>query len=287
MKKRDVFFISLFSMFFLLSAMIMAGDYLDRAMGQQISTEQTEPEVLDESIEQTEPFVQQETESASEEEAGEETKIQEAEKQPLEFQTVGYEYFDDALFIGDSRTVGIMEYGGLEHATFFADSGMSVFGVQKKKISVPGIGKVTLDEVLRERQYGKIYLMLGMNELGYRFDAATRKYQETVEVIRAQQEDAIIYLCANMHVTAEQSEKDDIYNNENVNRRNEEIAALADGEQIFYLDVNERFDDESGSLATEYSSDAFHVLGKYYVDWVDWLCTKGIVLPVSQQEENS
>ena len=36
-------------------------------------------------------------------------------------------YFDDALFIGDSRTVGLYEYGDLSHALVIADSGMNIY----------------------------------------------------------------------------------------------------------------------------------------------------------------
>ena len=200
------------------------------------------------------------------------------------FQTVERDYFDDALFVGDSRTVGLMEYGNLENATFFADSGMSVYGLALKKITIPGKGKMTFDQVLDERQYGKIYLMLGVNELGYRFEATKARFEETVEKIHAAQPEAIIYLCANMHVTKEQSEKDEIYNNTNVNMINEVIEALADDQQFIYLDVNELFDDEEGYLNEEYTSDAFHVLGKYYEDWVDWLCTKAIIQEVDDLE---
>lgn len=200
------------------------------------------------------------------------------EQFPRSFVTVDYDYFDDALFIGDSRTVGLMEYGNLENATFFADSGMSVFSLQTKKISVPETGKVSLEEMLLQKQYGKIYLMLGINELGYKFEGLQKKYQETIEYIRSYQEDAVIFLCANLHVTEEQSDKDPIYNNTNVNRVNEMIAGLADGITYFYIDVNELFDDENGNLSTEYSSDSFHVFGKDYTTWADWLCTKAIVV---------
>ena len=36
------------------------------------------------------------------------------------------DYFSGSLFIGDSRTVGLMEYGGMDKADFFATTGMSV-----------------------------------------------------------------------------------------------------------------------------------------------------------------
>ena len=225
-------------------------------------------------------------ESTEASERVEETEIlEEPEEEIPVFQTVERDYFDDALFVGDSRTVGLMEYGNLENASFFADSGMSVYGLALKKIAIPGKGKMTFDEVLAEKQYGKIYLMLGMNELGYRFETTKTRFEETVEKIHAAQPEAIIYLCANMHVTKEQSEKDEIYNNTNVNLINEVIAALADGEQFIYLDVNELFDDEEGCLSEEYTSDAFHVLGKYYEDWVDWLCTKATVQKIYEGKD--
>lgn len=243
---------------------------------QILVSENSTNESVGEQTEMETESVQVEENVATENVSGTEL-LEEPEEKALEYQTVGYEYFDDALFIGDSRTVGLMEYGNLENADFFADSGMSVYGLAWKKIAVSGKGKMTFDEILAEKQYGKIYLMLGMNELGYRFDTTKERYRETVEKILAAQEDAVIYLCANMHVTAEQSQKDEIYNNDNVNMINELIAGLADGERTFYLDVNELFDDENGNLDEKYTSDAFHVLGIYYVDWVDWLCTKAIM----------
>ncbi len=295
MKKKDIFFVCIFTVSFLMCTVVITGDYLCKQLershlGNGVTTWEFWPYMTEgrqeEHEDNKEEFAevqegQQEAEKHSENhsEAEEDQPIEETVKGPLTFETAGYEYFEDALFIGDSRTVGLMEYGNIENATFFADSGMSVFGLEQKKISVSGKGKKSLDEVLEEKAYGKIYLMLGINELGYRFDALQSKYQAIVEKLRMQQKDAIIYLCANMHVTKEQSDKDAIYNNENVNRVNEMISGLADNETMFYIDVNELFDDEAGNLSKEYSSDSFHVYGKYYMDWVDWLCTKAITIP--------
>ena len=66
----------------------------------------------------------------------------------------------NALFVGDSRTVGLMEYSGLE-SDFFASVGMSVYNVGDEEVSVPNVGKVTLDQLLSNREYDTIYLMLG------------------------------------------------------------------------------------------------------------------------------
>ncbi len=303
MRKKDKFFACLFIVCFFVSAVIMTGDYLSKGLekewdkyhpvmglpnrGESQSSELSSAEASKDSSTDKPPGQQAEQPAeqpesnteASAEDNQEQSTEQLLEKLPLEFTTAGYEYFDDALFIGDSRTVGIMEYGNLQNATFFADSGMSVYGLAFKKLAVPDLGKVSFEELLGSRKFGKIYLMLGLNELGYRMDTTKERYRETVELIRSLQEDAVVFLCANMHVTKEQSDQDELYNNDNVNRMNEMIAELADGERLFYLDVNERFDDEDGSLAKEYSSDAFHVFGKHYMEWVDWLCTKAIQVP--------
>lgn len=279
MRKREIFFISLFTVSFMISALVMTGDRLLKNLEKNLDLSrpqhsmEEQQEASEEKVDATEGT---EAESSGETEASTESSTEEIVEKPKTFVTVDRSYFDDALFVGDSRMVGIMEYGGLEQATFFADSGMSAYGLELKKIAVPGIGKLTFEELLEQKQFRKIYLMLGFNELGYRFDAAAQKYMDTVAKIRDRQPDAILYLCANMHVTKEQSDKEEIYNNANVDRMNEMISGLADGENIFYIDVNELFDDDTGSLAKEYSSDAFHVYGRYYVDWVDWLCTKAI-----------
>ncbi len=47
-----------------------------------------------------------------------------AAPQPDIFVESDYSYFDDALFIGDSRTVGIMEYGEFKNSDFFCSEGL-------------------------------------------------------------------------------------------------------------------------------------------------------------------
>ncbi len=186
-------------------------------------------------------------------------------------------YFNDALFIGDSRTVGIAEYGYLENADFFADVSMSVYKVWNRKISIDGGAKKTLENILEENRYGKVYIMLGINELGYDFEQNLKRYEELVAAVHEAQPEAVIYICANLHVTKEQSQLDEYFNNVNINRFNEAIAGLADDEVSFYIDINPMFDDEEGNLSEEFSSDGAHVMGIYYEDWCDWLMTQAIV----------
>ena len=81
-----------------------------------------------------------------------------------------YADMSNALFIGDSRTVGLSEYSQIDGADFFANVGMSVYNIHDKTVSVPTVGKVTLTQLLKNKKYDKIYVMLGINEIGYNFD---------------------------------------------------------------------------------------------------------------------
>ena len=193
-----------------------------------------------------------------------------------EKQTVGKEYFDDALFIGDSRTVGISEYGDLNNATFFANTGMSVYNVFEKNVSVPQVGKLKLEQLLTYKKFGKIYIMLGINELGYNQEKTLKKYKDLLKFVQEKQSNAIIYIEANLHVTAERSNKDKTINNININKINNEISQLADNEKIFFIDVNEKFDDENGNLSSNYTQDNVHIYAKYYKEWSDWLSQNAV-----------
>ncbi len=180
--------------------------------------------------------------------------------------------FSNALFIGDSRTVGIAEYSGITEADFFAFTGMSVYSAFKKESAVGSWKKGTLlADALQSQQYDRVYLMLGVNELGYNFQKTVERYGELVQQIRELQPDAYLILEASLHVTKKRSDTDSTFNNSNIDRMNQAQAAFADGEHIFFIDVNPVFDDETGALNQDYTFDNTHPYGKYYSKWADWL----------------
>ena len=209
----------------------------------------------------------------------EETECIEVTEEQLKYEFVESDvsYFSDALFVGDSRCVGIAEYGILDAATFFVIPGMSIHSVWNNVLPVEGIGDTNLQTLLETNTYGKIYIMLGYNELGYNQDYSARRYQEALDRIHEMQSDAIIYICANLHVTEALSSTSDRFNNVNIDSYNEKLRALADEKTYFYLDINEKFDDENGNLGDQYSGDDTHLYVQYYKEWSLWLCERTIV----------
>ena len=72
-------------------------------------------------------------------------------------------------------------------------------------------------------------------------------------------------------VNCKQDIVSDIYNNPNINELNGYIQQISQELGCYYIDINEKFDDSQGNLSAEFSTDGFHILGKYYSDWVQWL----------------
>lgn len=181
------------------------------------------------------------------------------------------ENFSEVLFIGDSRTAGLSEYGNLGEADVFANSGMSVFNLFDEQVKLKNGNKVNLESLLTTKSYHTIYFMLGINEMGYDFSSIVKKYQSTVTKLKDMQPFATVVLEANLHVTGEKSLQSQLYNNERIDALNREIKLIAESNGCYFIDVNEIFDDNDGNLSKDYSSDGSHVLGKYYSVWVEWI----------------
>lgn len=213
-----------------------------------------------------------------EEENTDAEKEQPPEPVSYEFTNVTQDYFDDALLIGDSRAVGVQLYSGWDNLTCYAESGMTVYNMFTRTVTDRDGKETTVEEALQEQTFGKIYLEIGINEMGTgNVDSFMEAYENAVQHLRELQPDADLFLCGIMYVRQSKSESDPIFNNPGIKERNERIAELADGQTIFYLDINEVTSDETGNLNPDYTWDEVHLLGKYNVLWTDYLSSHGII----------
>ena len=257
-------------------------------------TATSQPETEAEKTEAQESTAREtETQEAASQEAADSTAGTEAGSAPNSPE--GYDYsapvpespktdstwFDDAVFIGDSRTQGLLEYGGVEdHADFYCKTSLTVYNLfEKPKAFIQdGNEKITLEEALTRHSYKKIYLMIGINEMGTGTqESFFEAYARAVYKIRELQPDAIIFLQGIMRVAEGKNASDPIFNNTNINIRNVMIETLANDRDIFYLDVNEAVCDENGNLHADWTFDQIHLKAKYYQVWKEYLLQHGIV----------
>lgn len=206
------------------------------------------------------------------ENAGEPGEVEQPE-QKREFHRVELDYLDDALFIGDSRTSTLYEYAGWEQTDFFVKTGLTIWDVWERTMD-----GIYLEDVLAAKQYGKVYIMLGVNELGDgTAESFAEQFASVVARIREKQPEAIIFVESIMHVTAKKDAEGTYINNQEIDARNQEIQKLADNESIFWIDANEVMDEPgTGKLNGEYTFDGVHLKVKYIDVWQEFLLEHGI-----------
>lgn len=179
-------------------------------------------------------------------------------------------WFDDALFIGDSRTVGLQQMARLGDADYFCAGSMSVFTVQKWNCSDQDFRDKQLHQVLSDKTYGKIYVHLGLNECGSDHDLVMEQYRDLVDLIQEKQPDAVVILQAILTVT-ERKAMDPNFSLERIHDLNSRIEALAEEKGFLYIDVNEWVADERGYMRSDVSYDGAHLLGTGYMGWSEWI----------------
>jgi hypothetical protein len=202
------------------------------------------------------------------------------------FTEVEDDYFADAAFVGDSRMLGLHDYSGWsESADFYCENGFSVYrwtkGAKTTFQSRERKGKgtdVDLKEAFSSKTYGKVYLLAGMNDLGYGNTELFQGWmQQLIDMVRETQPDATIYLLGNLHISKSQDGVQPAMDNINTNDKNLALSGLADGETVFYLDANDLFCDEEGYLRDDITFDGYHLYAANYVEWADYIRSHAVV----------
>ena len=215
----------------------------------------------------------------AEENSTSDNQVESSTQQTYTFTTVDESYLNGALFIGDSRTVALQMYGGLVNSNFFVNTGMNIWKVMESQIANVNGQNMTVDAALQVAKYDKIYIMLGINEVGTGTpDTFLQQYCVVINRIKQLQPQAVIYIQSIMHVTQSKDDANTSVSNVNINARNEKLKTLADNVSVFWLDENEVFDlAGTGKLNPEYTSDGVHLKAKYIQLWVKYLLSHAVV----------
>lgn len=183
-------------------------------------------------------------------------------------------WFNDAVLIGDSRTEGLENYDGLGNASYFAIKGLMVDTVYTKPAVKLNGKRLTVMQAIKQKKFGKVYIMLGVNELGWSsFRTFVDDYGKMVDDIKKDQPGAVIYLQSILPVTNEKSVSSTIYNNQKIRNSNLAIQKLAAQKNVKYLAVDTAVSDSSGALAADAATDGIHLNAAYCKKWCDYLKT--------------
>lgn len=183
-------------------------------------------------------------------------------------------YFDDAVFIGDSRVEGFIQSIGLSNTTSYTHKGLNVSKVFSDEIVNKNGKLVSIMEALKSTPFSKVYIMLGINEMGWVYsDLFIDKYEKIISEIQKINPDAIIYVQSILPVSQKVSETHSYINNKKVLEYNQLLQKMSERKNICYLNVFETMADANGSLPEEAAYDGIHLKKDYCEKWQEYLLT--------------
>ena len=187
-------------------------------------------------------------------------------------------YFDGAVFLGDSRTEGLSLYSGLKTGYFYTAVGATVESVfSKKNFETEGGEKVPLLDAVPEQDCDKIYIMLGINELGWsKVKTFHDQYAKLVDRVRADHPEAKIVLQSIPPVSAKQEAKKTYVNNARIAEYNGVIQALAEEKECYFLDVAACLTGGDGLLPKDLNFDGIHLNPAGCKVWLNYLRTHSL-----------
>lgn len=193
-------------------------------------------------------------------------------------------YFDDAVFIGDSVSMSLMYYNMstscFGKATFLTSGSLSagnaLWSLDNPKSVHPTFQgqKLYLSDAVAMSGKKKVYLMLGVNELGYTgAQGGIDSLLKLVDTILAKTPDAMFYM---QSVTPLSYDRGSL-NMEVVNEYNALLSELCRQRGWYFIDVASVFKNEKGYLIPEYCSDlndmGIHFNNDACKIWADYLLT--------------
>lgn len=174
----------------------------------------------------------------------------------------GDDYFSDACFIGHSLVNGIQNSFCLLNTDFYAVNGATAkyfLGLSNFKLStthVDASGNTvndtgTLEQALSLKQYSKVYIMLGINEISST-DASRQSFYNSmsniVALVRKTQPGAVIYIISLTPVSQKCSESSRSFNRDNVLDFNSVLKQVCRDKNTYYLNVFDLLCDSNGFL---------------------------------------
>ena len=234
---------------------------------EESSRESSLPEESSNVIEESSDMVfaeSSEEESSFEESSEEEVSVEES------VPPVTNEYFADAAFIGNSLTEGLFMYTDIDdQADGFYTIGLNVSSAQSDAFVDD---TYTLDQALTQKEYRKVYVMMGLNEVGWPdVDGFISEYTSLLRQVERDCPEARIYVQSILPVSAARSSEGDSINNSNIRRFNEKIQEMAENNNWTYLNVWKAIADEDGELPSDAASDGVHFGPEYMEIWLQYL----------------
>ena len=201
---------------------------------------------------------------------------------------VASSYFDDAVFVGDSVSLGLSYYEAandvLGKAQFLTagslGSGNALGAVTESSVHPRYNGqKMKVEKGVAACGAKKVYIMLGMNDIGaYGVDKSVANFKTLCQKILKEAPGVKLYVQSVTPRVAQGAKSDNVtLNNTNITAYNRKLASLCAQQGWYFVNVAEVMFDSTGHLIRSYCSDpdgmGMHFAYAGCKVWVDYLYT--------------
>lgn len=195
---------------------------------------------------------------------------------PEQASAVDDSYFEDAVFIGDSRMQGFRNLSGITKGSFVTAVGMELENFYTDSQIATAAGNVTVLDALKNINFSKIFMMLGTNELGaYDMSQVGESYRQVLADIKqlSSSPDPIVYVYSVIYVDEPLVTTGDYVNNTNVDAVNMEILKMCKEEGYHYINLNEVLSNGYHGLISGAAEDGIHLNTDYCKEWLEYTKT--------------
>ena len=199
---------------------------------------------------------------------------------PPQEQIVDSEFFDDAVFIGDSQGLAlyamVARSGELGKAKFLARNSYSLYSAATNTMYMTWRGQdYKIENAVAQTGAKKVFIMLGMNDVGnFKTNKIMENYQKVLDRIRQKNPDVQIYIQSIFHAWTGGETK--LVNNTAIREFNSRLPAFAEENDCVFIDVATWLLDSTGGTSSQFTSDKYvHINTKGMQVWVQVLkaCT--------------
>ncbi len=197
-------------------------------------------------------------------------------------------YFDDVAFIGDSVSLKLSYYaaatGALGNAQFFTSGSLgaanALWEVSGESVHPSYNGtKMLIEDCIANSGASKVYIMLGMNDIGlYGIDDTISNYEELVGRIKAKTPSVEIVIQSMTPMTSTSNIMGSSLNNDNIKIYNSRLSELCKKNGWAFVDVASVMYDAQGiNLNRDFCSDPDD-MGVHFTEagcekWIAYLTT--------------
>lgn len=186
----------------------------------------------------------------------------------------GDEFFEDAAIIGNSLVEGLRIYSKLSSLDYYSGTSMTVISATSNRDVLLKNGTYgTQLDAMAQYDYAKVYIELGINDIGWPVETFIADYGKMIDRIKADQPDADIYIMAITPVSRNREATSSYFTKARVEMYNAALYQLAKEKECYYIDCYSILQGPDGYLPEEHTWDGVHLNVPQYSVWEECIRT--------------